>query len=202
MLVFWREKLTILAVPKTGSTALETALKPFADMTFLHPPEIRHAPAYRYNRFLRPMFDRVDGADMETLAVVREPLSWLQSWYRYRQRDDLIGRPASTRDIDFDSFVLGYLKGEKPAYSNVGSQANFINGPDGKPRVTHLFRYEDQPGLLAFLQERLDRKITLPRRNASPAVELTLSEKIARRLYKKCAVEFNLWESIPRSGLG
>ena len=56
MLVFYKANLVFLSVPKTGTTAYEEALQPHADMVLLQPPELKHAPVYRYNRFVRPMF--------------------------------------------------------------------------------------------------------------------------------------------------
>jgi hypothetical protein len=53
MLVFWKENLVLLAVPKTGSTALQGALAPRASMVFRDPPKLKHAPCYRYRRFLK-----------------------------------------------------------------------------------------------------------------------------------------------------
>lgn len=97
MLVFWSEKLVFLSVPKTGTTAIEKALAPKAAMVISNPPELKHAPVYRYNRFFRPMFEKACGEEnMETMAVMREPISWLGSWYRYRQRDFLKGKANST----------------------------------------------------------------------------------------------------------
>jgi hypothetical protein len=55
MLVFWKAKLVLLAVPKTGSTALEAAFGPWADAAFLNPPRLKHmtcaAIAGRSHRF-------------------------------------------------------------------------------------------------------------------------------------------------------
>ena len=44
MLVFWNKKLVFLSVPKTGTTAIEAALAPFADIVVSNPPELKHAP--------------------------------------------------------------------------------------------------------------------------------------------------------------
>ena len=79
MLVFFKERLAFLSVPKTGTTAYETALAARADMVIREPPMLKHAPVYRYNRFIRPMFLRVCDAEMELMAVMREPISWLGS---------------------------------------------------------------------------------------------------------------------------
>jgi hypothetical protein len=50
MLVFSKAKLVFLAVPKTGSTALEAAFLPWADASFLNPPRLKHMTVRRYRR--------------------------------------------------------------------------------------------------------------------------------------------------------
>lgn len=198
MLVFWKQKLVFLSVPKTGTTAYQEALAPLASMVILDPPELKHAPLYRYNRFFRPMFEKACRTDdMETLAVMREPISWLGSWYRYRRRPFMQGRPNATFDVSFDDFVEGYMQGNPPGFANVGSQAKFLEPRPNGTAVTHLFRYEDQAGLIAFLEQRLDTTITLPRANVSPEMTLTLSPQVERKLRRKKAEEFDLYASIP-----
>ena len=80
MLVFYKERLVFLSMPKTGSTAYQTALSPHADIIIADPPQLKHAPVYRYNRFFQPMFEKACKVEMETLALMREPISWLGSW--------------------------------------------------------------------------------------------------------------------------
>ncbi len=196
MLIFVKERLVFLSMPKTGSTAYQTALSGRADITVSDPPELKHAPLYRYDRFFRPIFEKVCKAEMETLAVVREPISWLGSWYRYRRRPFLAGKPNATHGISFDEFVLAYMKGDKPAFANVGSQARFLTPrPTGAP-VTHLFRYDAPERLTAFLAERLNTPIETARENVSPSLELALSPDVEARLRRKCAEEFELYDSI------
>ena len=196
MLVFFKERLAFLSVPKTGTTAYEAALASRADMVITDPPMLKHAPVYRYNRFIRPMFERVCNVELEVMAVMREPVSWLGSWYRYRRRPFMEGKPNSTHGISFDDFVLAYMKGEKPGFADVGSQAQFMKAQPNGTSVTHYFRYEDQPRLQAFLQERLDVTLELGRENVSPVMELSLSEDVARRFKRKFAEEFELYDSI------
>jgi hypothetical protein len=197
VLVFYKERLAFLSVPKTGTTAYETALAPRADLVLRDPPMLKHAPVYRYNRFIRPMFLRVCEAEMELMAVMREPISWLGSWWRYRQRPFMAGKPNATHGISFDEFVLAYLKGKKPGFADVGSQANFMEPQPNGCRITHFFRYEDQPRLRAFLEERLSVTLELGRENVSPEIPLDLSAEVETRLRRKCAAEFELYESIP-----
>lgn len=195
MLVFWKQRLVMLAVPKTGTSAYEAALGPHAAMVVNDPPELKHAPVYRYNRFFRPMFEKVGGDDLELLAVVREPISWLGSWYRYRQRGFLEGKPTSTRGMTFDDFCRAYAAGDQPPFANVGSQAKFVEPRPNGVAVTHLYKYENQSGLIAFLEERLGLSIDLPRENVSPRRDTDLSDATEALLRRKCAEDFAVWES-------
>ena len=47
MLVFWKARLVMLAVPKTGTSAYERALSPLAGMVVSDPPELKHSPVFR-----------------------------------------------------------------------------------------------------------------------------------------------------------
>lgn len=200
MLVFSTARLVFLSVPKTGTTAYEAALAPLAAMIVRAPPELKHAPMFRYNRFYRPALEKFVSDKLDILAVMREPVSWLGSWYRYRQRDELDGQRVSTKGVSFDEFVTDYLKGQQPPHANVGSQVKFLEPQANGTRVTHLFRYEDQDGLRRFLEERLDTKIETTRQNSSPDMALELSEKTLARFRRKRPDEFALWSGIGSGG--
>lgn len=167
----------------------------FASMVVSDPPELKHMPLYRYNRFFRPMMNRVGCSELEILAVIREPISWLGSWYRYRSRDFLVGRPTSTRDVSFDTFCEAYAKGRRPAFANVGSQQKFIQPSAQNAAVQHLFKYENQIGLQKFLEQRLSTRLSFPHINISPSGCLDLSDKTRSKLHRKCAGEFAIWNA-------
>jgi len=196
MLIFWKQNLAFLAVPKTGTSAYAQALGPIASLSIQDPPELKHAPLIRYNRFIRPMYDIVCNTQLDTMAVIREPISWMGSWYRYRQRPFLKGKPTSTQDISFDTFVRGYLQSSPPAYAHIGSQARFITPRAGTPPVTYLFRYETQSRLREFLEHRLGTKIQIPRHNASSQTKLNLSPCVEGDVLEKYQADFNLWHSL------
>lgn len=199
MMVFFKERLAFLSVPKTGTTAYEAALRDRADLVISEPPLLKHAPVYRFNRFIRPMFLKVCDVELEVMAVMREPVSWLGSWWRYRQRPFMEGKDNATHGISFDDFVLAYMKGKRPGYAEVGSQFKFLERQPNGVGVTHLFRYEDQPRLTAFLEERLNLEISLDRRNVSPDIPVEISDDVRRRFRRKFSDEFDLYESIARA---
>ena len=197
MLILHRHKLAFLAVPKTGSTAIEMALSPLAGIRFLQPPGVKHMTHQRFNRFIRPWLRKEGLDDVELFAVVREPVSWLGSWYRYRRRDELAGSPNSTRGVSFDAFVRAYLQeGERPAWAALGSQLRQLSKSRDTVGIDHLFRYEQMDRLLDFLEERTGTRPVLPRRNVSPEMELSLSPETAALLREKRAGDFALWEGI------
>ena len=196
MLVFYKERLVFLSVPKTGSTAWQQALSARADIVISDPPALKHAPVYRYNRFLRPMFKNVCGAEMELLAAIREPISWLGSWYRYRQRPAMHGHPNSTAEMSFDAFVEAYCEGSPPSFADVGTQEKFLRAQPNGTKVQHLFAYEKPEDLYAFLIKRLGNFPTPTRVNVSPAGPLSLSSDIEDLLRRKHAASFALHQSV------
>ncbi|WP_179379552.1 gamma-glutamyl kinase [Jannaschia marina] len=191
MLIFWKARLVVFAVPKTGTTALEEALAPVADAAIVNPPGLKHCTVRKYRRELAPFFEQKGRRPLETLAVMREPVDWLGSWFRYRARPGLDGQPNSTAGMSFDAFVEAYLSEDPPPFARVGSQATFLEGG-----VDHLFRHDDQPRLIRFLEDRLEREIQLGRANVSPEGATDLSPALAARLRTDRAADFALWESL------
>ena len=182
--------------PKQAPRLMHRRWDPSPACQFKIPPKLKHAPLIRYNRFIRPMYDIVCNTQLDTMAVIREPISWMGSWYRYRQRPFLKGKPTSTQEISFDTFVRGYLQSSPPAYAHIGSQARFITPRAGTPPVTYLFRYENQSRLREFLEHRLGTKIQIPRHNASSQTKLNLSPCVEGDVLEKYQADFNLWHSL------
>ncbi|MEM9497750.1 MAG: gamma-glutamyl kinase [Pseudomonadota bacterium] len=193
-----------LSVPKTGSTAWEDALAPWASLVVRHPPELKHAPLFRYNRFFRPALERFCDGPIDILAVMREPVDWLGSWYRYRGRDDQRDARISTHGLGFAEFVEGYLADPRPAFARIGSQSKFLEPLKDGLSVTHLFRYDDTAGLSAFLEARLGGPVTTRRLNVSPAPNdagmLRLPEALLSRLRAVCHADFALYDGIATQG--
>ena len=187
MLVFWEQRLAFLATPKTGTTAIEAALESLAAVSIQRPPLLKHTTLQRYRRFIGPYLEAASGSAFTVVALVREPRAWLGSWYRYRQREDLLDPAKSTAGLSFDDFVRGYAADPQPEFAAVGSQARFLDSRGGQG-VDQLFRYEDIDSFIDFLEERLGCEIILPRLNVSPTASLDLSpdtEALLRRTLRK-----------------
>lgn len=195
MLVFWEQRLVILATPKTGSTAIEAALESMASMAIQRPPVLKHTSVARYHRFMGPYLEAASGASFTVVALMREPRDWLGSWFRYRQRDDIPDQARSTRGMTFDAFVRDWCADPQPAHAAVGAQARFL-APKGEQGLDHLFRYEEIDRFVDFLEDRLGCEIILPRLNVSPDAALDLSPATEALLRKAGARDFALYETL------
>lgn len=194
MLVISDANIAILAVPKTGSTALEGALRQDADMIFTRGR--KHITAQRFRNRFAPFLERTFGTRLETVAVMREPLDQLRSWFCYRSQPRHAHTPKSTQEMTFAQFVKAVLKDTPPNYAKIGSQFRFLTDSHGGLSVTHLFSYDAQPKLLDFLSHRVGYDVTLARENVSPHRDTTLPAKLEKRLRTERAQDFALFNRL------
>jgi len=195
MLVFAREKLVFLAMPKTGTTSLVAALEPMASVVLRHQPNLKHTGAGRYSKYLRPFLERGGVKNLTSVCVLRHPVDWLGSWYRYRQRPAKDGAFNSTKGMSFETYVAEYVSDDPAKWVQVGNPARFIRDDKGNMAVDHLFQYEQMDIFVEFLEDRLGKTINLPRRNVSPEGDLTLSAELRRTLEAKFPQMFEDWEN-------
>ena len=195
MLVFYKERLALLSVPKTGSSAYQTALRARADIAISGPTDLKHANMRRYDRFFQTMFRKVCDAEMEVMAVIREPIDWLGSWYRYRSRPERAGHPLATHELSFDDFLNAYMQSPPAPLADVGSQSDFLRPRRSGASADHLFRYENQGEIQAFLEDRLRCEIHLKPENVSPKRPLKLAPDTEKRFRERHAAEFALHQS-------
>ena len=198
MLIFLRHNLAFLATPKTGTTAVEMALRSQAEIAFSR--DRKHITAARYANKVAPFLEDTFGIRPPSLAVMREPVDQLRSWYRYRLQDRLAGSPASTRGIDFDGFVREVLMEDPPERARVGRQFSFLTDGADQVMADHLIAYETPQVLLDFLGARLGQPVTLEERNVSPAAEAPISEETLALLRRSRAEDFALHDRLLAEG--
>ena len=196
MLIFHKERLVLLSTPKTGTTALEQALVNRADVIFSNPPGLKHMRAERFRKkFLSDIF-RESHQSVELVVVMREPVDWLGSWFRYRSRPALIGKTNSTAGLTFNQFVQNYLKSDPPAYARVGSQARFLCDQKNTCLVDKIFDYRHVEQLHEYLSQRLNTVVAPQRLNVSPASDLSLSDETREKLCTALAVDFYMYQQV------
>lgn len=198
MLVFLKQSLVFIAVPKTGTTAIETALSPKADIIFAG--DRKHLTAQRFHKQVTPFLDKTFGVTPDRFAVIRHPEDQLRSWYRYRMREGLNSPKRTTHFISFDRFVQDILSETPPRHARIGSQFRILTSARKRLLVHHLFAYEHPQKLDGFLQDRFGHAFALHRENVSPRVDAPLSEDLRCRLEAERHDDYALYEKVVAAG--
>lgn len=198
MLIFLEKNLTYLATPKTGTTAVEMALKGQADIVFAR--SRKHVTAQRYAAKVAPFLKDSFGASLETLAVMRDPIEQIRSWYRYRSGPRHKGTDKHSGRLSFDAFVRAVISDEPPEFANIGSQFKFLTDGKGMLLLDHLFAYEKQIEFRKFLSDRMGEEVKLQERNVSPPAKTPLSADVEAELRAARADEFALYERLMAAG--
>lgn len=171
MLISVKHRYAFFCTPKCASNSVEAMLKPHADIHLLGTPQLRHTNARQYVNHIKPYLDEVaPDATMERVAIIREPVAWLHSWYRFRARSELrnAGSDNSTAHVSFGEFVDAYLAASPPAFAQVGTQAAFLLDGAGELGVDRLFAYEQLDALAMFFSQRVGVELSLHAMNVSP----------------------------------
>lgn len=192
MLISYAQSLVLFATPKTGSTALEYALAPSCELRLTGAPSRRHTTMQSYEARMEPRVRALCPEEPELVALVREPLDWLGSWYRYRARAGMKVPQNSTRGMSFDQFIEGYLSDAPPPPSRLGTQTDFLSRKDGSCGATALFPYERFDEAAAYLRRKLGTAAEPGAVNVSPHADLTLSPELEARLRAERAADFAL----------
>lgn len=188
----------LLALPKTASTALERTLAPYATEVIGSPPGQKHLPARGFVHTkaheLAEQGHPRDSYDLVTMF--REPIAWLESWWRYRSRED---SRRSTADLTFEDFALRYLAGDDDAPVPKGRPARFIHA-QGAVAVDLVFSVEHPEVWSAWFSERVGAPLEFERRNASAAERGRLSSATREALAAHFAPEYDVWHRLTATG--
>lgn len=172
-------------------------MRPFADIDVTRPPRDRHMTARRFDRTWRRSVRSQWGVEVETVAVLRDPLERMKSWYRYRSAPE---RRNTVTGMSFDAFVTAALQDTPPPAARIGSQDSFVSSKRGRILVTHLFAVEAPEPLVDFLSGLIGSAIRPGQMNVSPAVDVSLSPETEARFRAGRAAEFALYEAVRAAG--
>lgn len=211
MIFLHKARLVILSQPKTGTTALEAALSPRASISVSKPPELKHISYRGFLKFVAPLIEaqtKLTRSDYEVVAVMREPLDWLGSWYRYRTRDEL-KKPDNPRSVNFtgnmsfDEFIRDVCQpeGSQPQHARIKTPSWVALGSRDSIGVDRLFPYEALDSFHNYIAERTGKPIETRAANVSPKMELSILPEILERLKQRLAFEFALHRSLSPDGL-
>ncbi|WP_375689107.1 hypothetical protein [Pseudooceanicola sp. LIPI14-2-Ac024] len=200
MLVFTRANFALFAVPKTGTTAYHAALERHAQIVLARDTGLKHMPLRKYDRWFAPYLKGAHDLVPDRVAVMRDPVEQVRSWYRFRLRPKVRGGPRDLTGMSFDDFVGDVIARRPPEHARIGSQYTFLSSPKGAVLVDHLFAYEHPDRFRAFLKDRLGKEIDPPRRNVSPEVDAPLSDEMHAAFRAARPEEWALYEALVAAG--
>lgn len=175
MLVSRKYNYVFFCNRKSASTSVENMLIPYSDLKFLGNAPFRHTSYLLYEAHILPYIKSLFGPDqnLEVIYVVREPISWLNSWYRFRLRPELRD-PAnpkhhnSTYNVDFIEFLNAYLEPTPPPYADVGNQTDMIKNSQGQIAADRIFLYDDIDAVTDYMSQKVGANLKVKQLNVSP----------------------------------
>lgn len=193
MLAAPKHGFVFLAAPKAGSTAIQRAFTPHAQLVTLGPPSLKHVTATEFESDFAPLLDRhgYERSTYTTTCLARDPIEATLSWWRYRSRTGISDRPAYTGNTSFEEFAELVVAG-KGQFKRL---ADFACGPDGRLLVERPFRYENLEACVAWMTECVGEPVSLRRANVSPQREAVLPASTRRRLEEYFAADYAVREA-------
>jgi hypothetical protein len=175
--------LSFVAVPKTATIAIETTFFPYAI------------------NFKPHQHDSVDivkyYSSNPCIAVIRHPLDWIKSYYKYLRYSPYFARTDSIWGLyskSFEEFVWAYIKGQHMWPEPLNNQKSYVFYNNKK--VEFLYRYDNLSKVVNHLCLSLEIKLDINKHNVSKKIDLELSKKALFAFEIFAKEDYDLYESI------
>jgi hypothetical protein len=178
MLISTKKKFVFLSNYKCASTSIESVLKEHCEL-ILDGHKFKHLPIDKFNKYIKPLLETMGFYDFETYCIVRNPIDYVFSWYRYRQRDELKKSESIkyTGDITFDQFVKESCSEYPPLTRPREYQHIFVGFKNGKFKVDNVYTLDNIKLFSKSIYDRYNIDINIPNKNVSPKRNFSLSDE-------------------------
>jgi hypothetical protein len=197
MLISVSKRFVFVANTKTASTSIEHLLVPHCEVFRSGTPQRKHIPLHETLQTYRFLFDQPNHAPHRyfKFGVMREPLEWIGSWFRYRKGNKVQSPlPPDTTFAEFwsakDWNIL--LKGGQP-----NLQQRMFLGPKGGVLADVIIPYHRLDVMLPEVLGLLNIPGILPHQNVS---EITAPPEIPAGMLDELqafyAPDYALWNRL------
>lgn len=198
MIYLEKAHLVLLRMPKTATHAWRDGLRD--EITFIidDPPQEKHMGLDLYLVHFHKALTQERGTPPEVVICFRHPRAWVNSWYRYRYLPlnspwaDHRPLTRSSFGLSFEEFVSHFVASSGHPAVDIGTQSAILQTKHGRPQL-HLFQFEQLDKMQAFFEERLERRLNLPRINAAQDGDGALSGCMEERLKAHLATDYSTW---------
>ena len=132
---------------KVASSTIHHLLYPVADAVFYRPQLGKHFDYAQARDRLRG-WGGPEAATLYRFGVIREPVDWMRSWYKFRSRPDMRaasharGQMAIPEDLDFEGFIDDVLAGVPEEYARIREQSHVFTDRAGQVQMDFLARFD------------------------------------------------------------
>jgi len=175
--------VSFVAVPKTATVAIERAFSPYA--TDFQPHQHDPVDVVKHR------------SPNPCVAVIRHPLRWIESYYKYLRFSPYFARSDSIWGLHsktFEQFVWAYVKGQHMWPEPMMNQLSYVvrNGSV----VEHLYRYDNLSAAVSHLCDVCGKTVAIERHNASRNTVLELSSEAKSAFEQAAENDYDLYESL------
>lgn len=193
MLLFPKERLVFLCTPKCGSTSVHEAYAPYAAAVLGGHPKLKHLRFKLYERGIAPLVGN-DIGSLETVCIIRDPVSHIRSWHRYLRVHNRHDGSGSHHDRTYEEFVEAFLDPDSDL--RLRTQHSFVEDDSADVGVNRIFALEHVERFVCFMNERLRVRVSLPVMNTSSGKASALSSELEERLRERLAPDLALYEAV------
>lgn len=199
MLISIKKEFCFIANTKAASTSIENALQKYSEIRLTGTPALKHMPLRELECSIAP-FLAGKGVNIERFykfSVIREPVSWLVSWFNYHSLAMFKDKKIYLGDIDFDSFLKKVFNGDF-LFISKGQSVRFISD---NYQMDKLICFENLSKKLEYLSGKLDIDLVLGHQNISSQKRITSNDLSSfqkseiRIFFRKDVALYNYWLS-------
>ena len=206
MMIDIEKRFIFAANSKAASTSIEHVLTPYSKFKRRGTPQEKHIglfEAFHKDPYLSKLTPE-DRSDYFIFGVMREPLEWILSWYRYR-KGNKVSNPLPT-DMSFADF---WMAKDWNILRNNGSkylQKDIFCGPAGKVLADVIVPHHCLTEMMGDIFAKLGIEGDLPKKNMSRiSSEVDIPDHIREEMIVFYEDDYVLWnhlDQINETGLG
>ncbi len=193
MLIGLERKFVFVANTKTASTSIESVLKPHADIQHAGNPERKHVPLRRAFNLYPEVFGtgREKAGDYFKFGVMRDPLDWIGSWFRYR-KGNKVDAPLPA-DMEFAEFWALADWNIRRRDGTRFLQRHMFSDVQGGLLADVIIPFDQLNSLFTEICDAFGFESKLPRENVSHVSELSVPKSLEEELREFYAPDYALF---------
>lgn len=202
MLALPAHGFVMLSLPKSASTSLVRSVQRHAEVVLRINPGLKHINCKQFHELVVPLLRKggYHRKDYELCSMFREPVEWLESWWRYRRRPELVDSERFTGEQTFEEFALEYMQRKNPMR---GRPARFVAmGPGLEIGVDRIFRLEAPEVWQPWMAAKVGKDLDFAQANRSSARdEPELTAATRARLVEFFRPEYDIYQRLQAEGM-